>query len=309
MFAKSIKNDVELRGMRRCHVRDAAALCKYFLWLEDQHAAGHPVTEVTGAAQLAKFRAEGEHFVSLSFETISSVDSNAAIIHYNPNNGDQRPITADSMYLLDSGAQYLDGTTDVTRTMHFGTPSAKQKECFTRALKGHLALSNCVFPDHVTGQQLDVLARSALWQAGLDYNHGTGHGVGCFLNVHEGPHGISPRPNTNKLMAGAIVSNEPGYYEDGEFGIRIENLCYFKEVDTKYNTKRFLGMEDLTLVPIQKKLVDVELLTDAELDSLNAYHQRVLKEVSPMLANEERVLEWLKEACAPLNHVATGLSR
>ena len=298
---KAIKNDVELAGMKACHLRDGRALARYFMWLEDQIAAGQEVTEVTGADRLEQFRAEEAMFRSPSFTTISSVDSNAAIVHYNPYNGDHRLITSDSMYLLDSGGQYLDGTTDCTRTVHFGTPTAKQQETFTLALKGHLALRNVIFPDTVTGHQLDVLARSALWSAGLDYNHGTGHGVGCFLNVHEGPHGISPRPNANKLKAGAVVSNEPGYYEDGAFGIRIENLCYFHEVETKYQMKRFLGMDDLTHVPIQAKLIDVSLLTDAEVTALNGYHAEVLERVGPLMAEiGSQELAWLENACKPI---------
>eukprot|EP00667_Euglena_gracilis_P004068 EG_transcript_4083 len=225
-IAKSVKNSVELEGMQRAHLRDAVAMVKFFVWLEKEVAAGRPVTECSAADQLERLRAQGARFVSLSFPTISGADSNGAVIHYRPLPGQDLPITRDTMYLLDSGAQYLDGTTDITRTVHLGEPSPKQRECFTRVLQGHLGLRNVVFPDTTTGVQLDAYARMALWRAGLDYNHGTGHGVGCFLNVHEGPHNIAPRPNANKLRLGSIVSNEPGYYEDGAFGVRIENLIY-----------------------------------------------------------------------------------
>uniref|UniRef100_A0A7S4G5V9 Xaa-Pro aminopeptidase n=1 Tax=Eutreptiella gymnastica TaxID=73025 RepID=A0A7S4G5V9_9EUGL len=301
-IAKGVKNEVELQGMKKCHLRDAAALIRYLKWLEDRVSAGDVVTEVSGAEKLFQFRKQQDLFVSPSFETISSVGSNAAIIHYRPASGDNRQITANDIYLLDSGAQYWDGTTDVTRTVHFGQPTAKQIECFTLVLKGHLALRYAVFPNTITGHQIDSWARSHLWQAGLDYKHGTGHGVGCFLNVHEGPHGIGTRPVPAKLKAGSIISNEPGYYEDGEFGIRIENLCYLHEVETKYSmaSTKFLGVDDLTMVPIQSKLVDVQLLTDKELDAFNKYHSEVLKRVGPLVEDDAALYDWLKCACQPL---------
>eukprot|EP00668_Euglena_longa_P002750 GGOE01003213.1.p1 GENE.GGOE01003213.1~~GGOE01003213.1.p1 ORF type:complete len:629 (-),score=213.97 GGOE01003213.1:203-1963(-) len=300
--AKAAKNDVELQGMKDSHVRDAAALVKYLKWLEDSISQKVPVTECSGAEKLRQFRSEVRLFRGLSFETISGVGSNAAIIHYIPSAETDRPITDDAIYLLDSGGQYLDGTTDVTRTMHFGQPTPKQIECFTRVLKGHLALRRLVVPNTCTGPAIDSWARASLWQVGLDYLHGTGHGVGCYLNVHEGPHGIGQRSSTSKLLAGYVVSNEPGYYEQGEFGIRIENLCYFRETSTPYNMPgvKFLELDDLTMVPIQAKLIDVGLLNDEELTALNEYHRRVLDQVGPLLSDTPEVHRWLEDACKPL---------
>ena len=210
--AKSVKNETEIAGFRQCHIRDGAALCRYFAWLEEQFVAGNlaaKIDEVDGADRLEAFRSEGENFKGLSFDTISGSGPNGAIIHYKPEKPSAAPITTDQLYLCDSGAQYLDGTTDVTRTVHFGTPSAYEKECFTRVLKGNLALERAIFPAGTSGLQLDVLARLPLWQVGLDFRHGTGHGVGHFLNVHEGPQSISFRPSSNeaKFVPGMTITN------------------------------------------------------------------------------------------------------
>ncbi|XP_015747248.1 PREDICTED: xaa-Pro aminopeptidase 1-like, partial [Acropora digitifera] len=230
--SKAVKNPVEIEGMRQAHIRDAIALCEYFSWLEHEVPKNY-VTEISGAAKLEELRREQENFVSLSFETISAVGSNGAIIHYRPAEETNRVITNQELYLCDSGAQFKDGTTDVTRTWHFGSPTKWQRECFTRVLKGHIALARAVFPNKTTGHRLDTLARMALWDTGLDYLHGTGHGIGSFLNVHEGPQSISYRSRENEasLEAGMMVTDEPGYYEDGAFGIRIESVLLVKPIE------------------------------------------------------------------------------
>jgi len=304
---KAIKNETETKGMQAAHVRDAAALCTYLSWLEEQVASGRPVTEVTGAAKLDSLRAEQELFVSLSFSTISSSGPNGAVIHYHPAAATDRPVTADDMYLVDSGGQYRDGTTDVTRTVHFGQPTAHQKECFTRVLKGHIALATAVFPTKTRGTLLDPLARLPLWEVGLDYSHGTGHGIGSYLNVHEGPMTIHSRPQPVSepgLEAGMFVSDEPGYYEDGAFGIRIENIVRVVPAPTKHNFRErgFLTFEHVTLVPIQTKLMVPELLTRQEIAWINDYHSESRDKVGPLLEAQGRTAayKWLMRETEPL---------
>ena len=275
---KSIKNTVELTGFDSSHARDSAALCQYFCWLEKALDQGEEITEITGADRLERFRAEQEHFMGLSFPSISSVGPNGAVIHYRPSPETARPITRTELYLIDSGAQYRDGTTDVTRTIHLGTPTNHEKECFTRVLKGMIGLATAVFPAKTKGHCIDSFARQFLWQVGLDYLHGTGHGVGAFLNVHEGPSGISWRvyPNDPGLQAGMILSDEPGYYEDGNFGIRIETLVKVVEAKTKFtmpSKSSFLTFEPVTVVPIQSKMIMADLMTKQEVEWLNGYHQ------------------------------------
>jgi len=303
---KSIKNEVEIKGFDASHDRDSAALCQYFCWLE-RAVDKEEVTEVTGADRLEKFRAEQQHFVGLSFPSISSVGPNGAIIHYRPTEETARRITKDELYLVDSGAQYKDGTTDVTRTIHLGTPSHYEKECFTRVLKGHIALASANFPNKTKGHCIDAMARMHLWQVGLDYLHGTGHGVGSFLNVHEGPCGISYRVNAKDpgLQEGMILSDEPGYYEDGNFGIRIETLVRVVPAETKFSEKSrtpFLTFTPVTVVPIQTKLILAELMTRQELDWLNAYHQTCRDRVGPLLkeAGRTEALEWLFRETQPM---------
>uniref|UniRef100_A0A8C0P3M0 X-prolyl aminopeptidase 1 n=1 Tax=Canis lupus familiaris TaxID=9615 RepID=A0A8C0P3M0_CANLF len=265
-IAKAVKNSAESDGMRRAHIKDAVALCELFNWLEKEVPKGG-VSEISAADKAEEFRRQQADFVDLSFPTISSTGPNGAIIHYAPVPETNRTLSLDEVYLIDSGAQYKDGTTDVTRTMHFGTPTAYEKECFTYVLKGHIAVSAAVFPTGTKGHLLDSFARSALWDSGLDYLHGTGHGVGSFLNVHEGPCGISYKTFSDEpLEAGMIVTDEPGYYEDGAFGIRIENVVLVVPVKTKYNfnNRGSLTFEPLTLVPIQTKMIDVDSLTDKE---------------------------------------------
>lgn len=301
---KAIKNTTELEGFRHCHIRDGAALARYFAWLEEQLEGGGELTEVDGANMLELFRSKLDLFRGLSFDTISASGANAAIIHYKPEVDDCAIIKKDQMYLCDSGGQYLDGTTDVTRTWHFGTPTTEEKRAFTRVLQGHIAIDTAVFPNGTTGYMIDSFARKALWKDGLDYRHGTGHGVGHYLNVHEGPQGIGTRIALNKtpLKAGMTLSNEPGYYADGQYGVRIESIVLVKDVQTPNNfgDKGYLGFERVTFSPIHKKLVDLDLLTVQERNWLNDYHAETWEKVSPLLKNENGPLNWLRRECAPL---------
>ncbi|KAG0308876.1 hypothetical protein BGZ98_006374 [Dissophora globulifera] len=302
--AKSVKNETEQEGMRQCHLRDSAALINYFAWLEEQLANGVELDEADAAERLEKFRAEQTGFVGLSFDTISSTGPNGAIIHYKPEKPNAARINPDLVYLCDSGGQYIDGTTDVTRTLHFKTPTQHEKRCFTRVLQGHIALDTAVFPAGTSGYLLDILARRALWADGLDYRHGTGHGVGAFLNVHEGPHGCGTRIAYNDipLVPGMTLTNEPGYYEDGNFGIRIENVMMVQKVETLHNFggRGYLGFEHVTLVPMQLKMIDRSLLTHPEIEWINAYHAECLAKVSPFLAKDSAGLKWLQREAASL---------
>ncbi|CAL1407354.1 unnamed protein product [Linum trigynum] len=300
-LAKAVKNPCELEGMRNAHLRDAAALSQFWTWLEDEIHKGAKLTEVDVSDKLLEFRQQQDGFIDTSFDTISGSGANGAIIHYRPEPGNCSIVDSKKLFLLDSGAQYVDGTTDITRTVHFGEPTAHEKECFTRVLQGHIALDEAVFPATTVGFVLDAFARSFLWKIGLDYRHGTGHGVGAALNVHEGPQSISFRyGNTTPLQKGMIVSNEPGYYEDHAFGIRIENLLHVKEANTKYRFGGigYLTFEKLTFVPIQKKMVEVSLLSDAEIDWLNDYHSQVWEKVSPLV--EGSASQWLWDNTRPL---------
>ncbi|PRQ42195.1 putative hydrolase [Rosa chinensis] len=300
-LAKALKNDAELEGMRSCHLRDAAALAQFWVWIEEQINKNVKLTEVEAAEKLLEFRSRQPGFLDTSFDTISGSGANGAIIHYKPEPDSCSVVNERKLFLLDSGAQYVDGTTDITRTVHFGEPSPRQKDCFTRVLQGHIALDQAVFPENTPGFVLDAFARSFLWKIGLDYRHGTGHGVGAALNVHEGPQSISFRfGNTTSLQSGMIVSNEPGYYEDHAFGIRIENLLVVKEVDTpnRFGGIGYLGFEKLTYVPIQAKLIDLSLLSGAEFDWLNDYHSQVWDKVSPLLDGPAR--QWLWNNTRPL---------
>ncbi|NWQ74600.1 XPP1 aminopeptidase, partial [Columbina picui] len=307
-IAKAVKNASETEGMRRAHIKDAIALCELFNWLEKEVVPKGTVTEIIAADKAEEFRSQQKDFVELSFATISSTGPNGAIIHYKPVPETNRMLSVNEIYLLDSGAQYKDGTTDVTRTMHFGTPSAYEKECFTYVLKGHIAVSAAIFPNGTKGHLLDSFARSALWGCGLDYLHGTGHGVGSFLNVHEGPCGISYKTFADEpLEAGMIVSDEPGYYEDGSFGIRIENVVLVIPAETKYNFKNrgSLTFEPLTLVPIQTKMIDVNLLTQKECDWVNNYHEKCREVIGAELERQGRheALQWLIRETEPLARV------
>ncbi|KAI0634735.1 Creatinase/aminopeptidase [Trametes polyzona] len=299
---KAIKNEVEVEGFRQSHIRDGAALVRYFAWLEEQLNSGKELSESQVADQLEKYRSEQDLFKGLSFPTISATGPNGAIIHYDPDPNDCAIVKKDQIYLCDSGAQFADGTTDVTRTYHFGTPTAEEKRAFTRVLQGHIAIDIAVFPNGTTGA--DPFARRPLWEDGLDYRHGTGHGVGHFLNVHEGPHGIGVRIvyNNTPLKPGMTVSNEPGYYADGRFGIRIENIVIVREAQTPNNfgDKGYLRFEHVTMCPIGKNLIDESLLSAREREWLNAYHAEILQKVSPLVEKDERALRWLQRECSPL---------
>jgi len=299
---KAVKNSKEVEGMVEAHLMDGEALARFLHSLEermDPKGSWSP-TEYHIAEELEeeRRRAGRGQFIEPSFPTIAGEGSNGAIIHYCPEEETSNRLGPNSMLLLDSGGQYTCGTTDVTRTVHFGEPTEHQRECFTRVLKGHIALATAVFPEGTPGFMLDSFARGSLWKDGLDYRHGTGHGVGAALNVHEGPQGISSRySNTTGLKEGMIVSNEPGYYEDGEFGIRIENLVHVCKADTKnsFGGKDYLCFKDLTMAPIQKKLIVPEMLTGEETRWLNAYHQAVYDQVSPRV--DGKVKAWLKAQC------------
>lgn len=294
---KTIKNQKEIEGMRNCHIRDGVALVKFFAWLEEFLKNGNVLDEVDAANQLESYRKEQTHFVGLSFPTISSTGKNAAIIHYKPEKSSCSYIDINQIYLCDSGAQYRDGTTDVTRTYHFGTPTEKEKQTFTLILKGHIALANAIFPKGTTGYVLDILARQYLWNIGLDYLHGTGHGVGSFLNVHEPPIGIAQRPLYNELplVPGMVLSNEPGFYEDNYYGQRIESIIIVKDANTPYRFKErsFYGFEYLTMCPIGLNLINIELLEKNEKQWLNDYHQLVLQQIGPYLKDDIRAYKWL----------------
>ena len=297
--AKAIKNKTELEGMRQCHLRDGAALSEYFAWLEEELLVkGSKLDEVQGVDKNYEFRTKKEHFQGLSFDTISSTGANAAIIHYKPERGNCSIIDPTKIYLCDSGAQYLDGTTDTTRTMHFGTPTDMERKAYTLVLKGVIALDTAIFPKGTSGFALDTLARQHLWREGLDYRHGTGHGVGSYLNVHEGPIGVGTRIQFSEvpLSAGNVISDEPGYYEDGNFGIRIENMIMAKEVETahRFGDKPYFGFEHVTMVPMCQKLIDGKLLTDREREWVNNYHQEVLEKTKGFFKDDERTMNWLE---------------
>jgi Xaa-Pro aminopeptidase len=295
--AKAIKNATELEGMRQCHIRDGAALSEYFAWLEEELLVKKSkLDEVQGVDKNHEFRTKREHFVGLSFDTISSTGPNAAVIHYKPEPGNCSIIDPTKIYLCDSGAQYLDGTTDTTRTMHFGIPTDMERKAYTLVLKGVIALDTAVFPKGTSGFAIDAFARQFLWKEGLDYRHGTGHGVGSYLNVHEGPIGIGTRIQFSEvpLSAGNVLSDEPGYYDDGNFGIRIENMFMVKEVETKhrFGDKPYFGFEHVTMVPMCRKLIDVGLLTEGEREWVNGYHREVMEKIGGLI--DERAKRWLE---------------
>jgi Xaa-Pro aminopeptidase len=290
MLPKARKNDAELAGMREAHRLDGAAMAKFLHWFDAEAPKGQ-LDEITIATALESFRREEPSAVDVSFDTISGAGANGAIIHYRVDTRTNRKLKPGELMLVDSGAQYLSGTTDITRTMFTGKATAEQKTRYTQVLRGMIAISMLRFPRGTTGAQIDVLARQFLWADGVTYNHGTGHGVGAFLSVHEGPIGISPRYPT-PFEPGMITSNEPGFYKEGAFGIRIENLLVVAE--SKVGDGKFLEFETLTLAPIDLRLIDETQLTAPEKAWLNAYHKRVFKEIGPLVKGE--VKAWLKEA-------------
>ncbi len=294
---KSIKNKAELNGIRKAMLADGTALVRFFMWLEQNVADGH-LTEYDVMTILKGFRAEDERFMGDSFGTIAGYGPNGAIVHYAADDETCATLQADNLLLLDSGGQYMNGTTDITRTVSLGQPTDQQKHDFTLVLKGHIALARAKFPKGTRGSQLDVLARQFLWAEGLHYGHGTGHGVGHFLCVHEGPQNIRMEENPTALEPGMIVSDEPGIYRTGQYGIRTENLLAVVK-DESNEFASFLRFETLTLFPYDRSLIETELLSTAEKDWINNYHQRVYDSLSPLLNKEEQL--WLKTRCATID--------
>jgi Xaa-Pro aminopeptidase len=304
VLPKALKNPVEQAGHRAAQAGDGAAVSRFLHWLSVEGPKGS-VTEISAEEQLHQFRRETGDLRDLSFDTISGAGPNGAIVHYRVSEETNRALEPGSVYLVDSGGQYPAGTTDITRTVWIGPgePPAEVKDRFTRVLKGNIALALAVFPKGTPGSQLDTLARQFLWQAGLDYAHGTGHGVGSFLSVHEGPQRIAKATGAQggsdqELLPGMFLSDEPGYYKTGAYGIRIENLILVEKREIPGAEGEFFGFEVLTLAPIERRLVDLSLLNRDELDWWNAYHVRVLEVVGPRLDGE--ALAWLKAECAPL---------
>ncbi len=302
VLPRAIKNPVEIAGHQAAQARDGAAIARFLRWVEAEAPKGG-LDELTASDRLEALRTEGGLLKDLSFDSISGSGPNGAIVHYKASPETNRPLEMNSLYLIDSGGQYADGTTDITRTLAIGQPTDEMRDRFTRVLKGHIALATALFPKGVRGSQLDSFARRPLWEAGLDYAHGTGHGVGSFLSVHEGPQRIAPvgsgqAGGDEPLQAGMILSNEPGYYKAGEYGIRIENLVLVVTKQVTGAEKEILGFDTLTFAPIERRLVVTEMLSPAELGWLNAYHAEVVDKIGHQLGAEDRA--WLEAACAPL---------
>lgn len=299
LLPKAMKNPTELNGIRAAHRRDGLALSRFLHWFDAQAGNGHYPEELAVVARLEEFRTAGENYRGASFATIAGSGPNGAIVHYRADERSNRKSRVGELFLVDSGGQYVDGTTDVTRTLFVsgpsgGTPAPAMKEHFTRVLKGHIALASAKFPTGTSGIQLDVLARQFLWEAGLDFDHGTGHGVGAYLCVHEGPQRISKRGSLVALQPGMILSNEPGYYAAGQYGIRIESLVAVVEVGQSADGKKLLGFETLTLAPIDTRLVEIAMLTATERNWLNAYHRRVYEAHAEHL--DDKAKAWLLKA-------------
>ena len=290
---KALKNAAELDGTRRAHVEDGAVMARFLCWLDS--GGGNGMQEHEIAAHLLAMRRESPRFIASSFETICGSGPNGAIVHYRALAGQDSVLVNDSLLLVDSGAHYHDGTTDITRTVAIGTPTAAMIHGFTAVLRGHIAVAEARFPDGTTGQQIDTLARGPMWSLGLDYAHGTGHGVGHVMQVHEGPASISKR-GTVALQPGMLLSNEPGYYRAGEWGIRTENLIAVTAADDD----GFMRFETVTFCPIDRRLIDATMLLPAERDWLNSYHETVLAVLAPGLSDHPDVLAWLEGACSPL---------
>jgi Xaa-Pro aminopeptidase len=303
VLPKAIKNAVEVAGHEAAQARDGAAVSRFLRWVETEAPKGG-LDEIIASDKLEALRHEHGDLRDLSFDTISAYGPNGALPHYKGTAESNLPFKPGTLYLVDSGGQYQDGTTDITRTVPIGEPTAEMIDRFTRVLKGHIAIATALFPKGTRGSQLDSFARRPLWEAGLDYAHGTGHGVGAFLAVHEGPQRISPVGSSQSggdepLQAGMILSNEPGYYKAGEYGIRIENLVLVVDKEIEGADKEMLGFDTLTFVPIEPALIDVSMLSDRELDWLNDYHAEVLARIGPQLSGEDKA--WLERQCAPLS--------
>ena len=303
VLPKAIKNQVEVSGHKAAQARDGGAVSRFLKWIEEESPKGG-VDEMIAQDKLLGFRQALGGLKDLSFDTISAFGPNGALPHYKGTAESNLPFKPGTLYLVDSGGQYQDGTTDITRTVPIGEPTAEMIDRFTRVLQGHIAIATAIFPKGVRGSQLDSFARRPLWEAGCDFAHGTGHGVGAFLAVHEGPQRISPVGSSQSggdepLQAGMIISNEPGYYKVGEYGIRIENLVLVVEKPVAGGDKETLGFETLTYVPIEKRLIDASMLSDRELGWLNDYHAKVLALIGPQLEGEDKA--WLERQCAPLS--------
>ena len=302
VLPRALKNAVEIAGQKAAQARDGAAIARFLHWV-DEEAPGGEVDELIASDRLEAIRRESPELRDLSFDSISGAGPNGAIVHYRSSEKTNRKLEQGSLYLIDSGGQYVDGTTDITRTVPIGEPTDEMRDRFTRVLKGHIAVATAVFPKGTRGTQLDSFARRPLWEAGLDYAHGTGHGVGSFLSVHEGPQRIAPVTSSQSggdepLAAGMILSNEPGYYKTGEYGIRIENLVLVVEKEIEGAEKEMLGFETLTFAPIDRRLIDKAMLSPAEIEWLNDYHRQVVDKIGPKLGGADR--QWLEEACAAI---------
>lgn len=291
---KAVKNPVELDGIKKAHIRDGVAMVNFLCWLEQNW---QNQDELGIVRQLRQYRAAQKNFYSDSFGTIAAFGPNGAIVHYQPAAATNRKLKPGSVLLLDSGAQYYDGTTDITRTIALGIPDEEIINSFTQVLKAHIAVADAYFPDKTPGCALDALARAQLWKFGKEYRHGTGHGVGCFLSVHEGPFSLSPK-NSQPLSAGMVSSIEPGFYKEGSYGIRIENLAYITGADIPGLPEPMLKFEPLTLAPLDKSLINKYLLTAAEIKWLDSYHATVYRKLHPHLTDD--AAQWLRQACAPL---------
>jgi len=302
ILPKAIKNPAEIAGQKSAQERDGAAIARFLHWVDEEAPKGD-VDELKASDHLEALRRENAELRDLSFDSISGAGPNGAIVHYRSSEKTNRKLEKGTLYLIDSGGQYVDGTTDITRTVPIGEPTDEMRDRFTRVLQGHIAIATAVFPKGTRGSQLDSFARRPLWEAGVDYAHGTGHGVGSFLSVHEGPQRISPVGSSQSggdepLQVGMILSNEPGYYKTGEYGIRIENLVLVVERQIEGAEKEMLGFETLTFAPIDRRLVDAAMLSPEELVWLNCYHAHVMARIGPRLTGS--ALDWLRAACAPI---------
>ena len=298
ILPKAIKTTAEIKGARAAHLRDGAAVSRFLAWLDEYSPSGR-VDEISAAMKLEDFRRESGELKDISFDSISAAGPHGSVVHYRPTTVSNLKLKPRSLYLIDSGGQYADGTTDITRTIAIGTPSAEMRRHYTLVLKGHIAIAAVRFPKGTRGQDIDPFARRPLWEAGLDFDHGTGHGVGSYLSVHEPPQRIS-RHGTVELQPGMILSNEPGLYREGEYGIRLENLVLVTPpAAIKGGTREMLGFETLTLVPFDRRLIDPSLLTRDELAWLNAYHAEVRRKIEKLLRGSSR--SWLRDATATLS--------
>jgi Xaa-Pro aminopeptidase len=302
VLPKALKNPVEVAGQKAAQTRDGAVIARFLRWIDEEAPKGD-VDELKASDKLEGLRRQNPELRDLSFDSISGAGPNGAIVHYKSSEKTNRKLETGTLYLIDSGGQYVDGTTDITRTVPIGEPTDEMRDRFTRVLKGHIAVATAVFPKGTRGTQLDSFARRPLWDAGLDYAHGTGHGVGSFLAVHEGPQRIAPVTSSQSggdepLAAGMIISNEPGYYKTGEYGIRIENLVLVVDVEIEGAEKEMLGFETLTFAPIDRRLIKKDMLSPQEVAWLNDYHRQVVETIGPNLSGSDR--EWLEKACAPI---------